>query len=413
MWSLPATTRGVASTPGAMLLKMVGAASRVGHRLVRRAWAGRDHLSFILMRVLFSSSSGAGHFGPMVPFVQALQSRGDDILVAVPSARQEQAGALGVELLLLPDPPEEDVAEVWSRVQAGRPASVDQEIFAGLNTRAYLPVLEQACRAWAPDLVMHEAAEFAAAIMAHRRGIRHAQIAIGLAAVESGALRSVSTVLEKHAAGVSEAIRVSPYLTRLPASLDPSPYPDTRRVRAAPRQQSGAAVDSESLVFVSFGTVVGALPIAAEIYRDTLAALQDLPVRAVMTTGGTGAGLALGAIPGNVTVADWVDQNAMIAGATVVVCHGGAGTTFGALESGVPVVVVPFMADQPANARIVTAAGAGLTVNPGADATGSEPLRERLRKAVETVLREPSFRRNARIFADETAAMPAIRSIEL
>jgi UDP:flavonoid glycosyltransferase YjiC (YdhE family) len=96
-----------------------------------------------------------------------------------------------------------------------------------------------------------------------------------------------------------------------------------------------------------------------------------------------------------------------------VVCHGGAGTTFGALESGVPVVVVPFMADQPANARIVTAAGAGLTVTPGADASDSRPLRERLREAIGTVLCEPSFRHNARVFADQTAAMPAISSIQM
>jgi UDP:flavonoid glycosyltransferase YjiC (YdhE family) len=71
--------------------------------------------SLVIMRVLFSSSSGAGHFGPMIPFVQALQGRGDDVLVAVPPDRQEQAGALGAEVWLLPDPPEEGVAEVWSR----------------------------------------------------------------------------------------------------------------------------------------------------------------------------------------------------------------------------------------------------------------------------------------------------------
>lgn len=363
------------------------------------------------MRVLFSSSSGAGHFGPVVPFVQALLSRGDDVLIAVPSVRQEQASALRAEMAVLPDPPAQEVAQVWARIKAGLPASVDQEIFAGLNTMAYLPALEQACREWTPDLVLHEAAEFAGAIVAHRRGIKHAQIAIGLAAVEAGALRSVSTVLDKHAAGTCEAIRASPYLTRLPASLDPSSYPDTRRVRAGLRQGRTAAFDSHSAVFVSFGTVVGGLPIAAEIYRETLAALSDLPVQAVLTTGGTGSGLMLGAIPGNVSVADWVDQDTMVAGAKVVVCHGGAGTTFGALESGVPVIVVPFMADQPTNARIVTAAGAGLTVVP--EATGSAPLRERLRKAIETVLVEPSFRRNARVLATEMAAMPTIGSITM
>jgi UDP:flavonoid glycosyltransferase YjiC (YdhE family) len=349
----------------------------------------------------------------MIPFIQALQSRGDDILLAVPPARRQQAGALGVEVLLLPDPPPNDVAEVWSRVKAGQPASVDREIFAGLNTVAYLPDIDRACREWAPDLVLHEAVEFAGAIAAHHHGIRQAQIAIGLATVEAGALRSVAPVLDQHAGGMSEVIRASPYLTRLPASVDPSSYPDTRRVRVDPGQEQPEPADPGPPVFVSFGTVASSLPIAPEVYRQTLAALRDLPVHAVLTTGGAGASLALDAVPSNVTVADWVDQDAMIARARVVVCHGGAGTTFGALERGVPVVVVPFMADQPTNARIVTNAGAGLTVVPGADSTDSRPLRERLRTAIETVLHEPSFRRNAQAFADETAAMPEISSIEL
>jgi UDP:flavonoid glycosyltransferase YjiC (YdhE family) len=162
-------------------------------------------------------------------------------------------------------------------------------------------------------------------------------------------------------------------------------------------------------VFVSFGTVVSSLPTAENVYRATLAALGDLSVPALLTTGGAGARLTLGAIPENVTVSDWVDQDAMIAGASVVVCHGGAGTTFGALENGVPVVVVPFVADQPANARIVTDAGAGLTVEP----SSSPSLREQLREAIGTVLRDPSFRQKARVFADETVAMPAIGSLEI
>ncbi|WP_285601778.1 glycosyltransferase [Kineosporia sp. NBRC 101731] len=373
--------------------------------------------------------------------------------MAVPPVRRDQADALGARVLLLPDPPEAAVAEVWSRVRSGQPASVDREIFAGLNTTAYLPVLERACREWEPDLVLHEAAEFAGAIAAHRCGIRHAQIAIGLAMVEAGALEGVTPVLEERAAGVVEAIRTSTYFTRLPGWLDPSSYPDTRRVRVdaglgkletlgqretlvrretlgqqeipgqpenpgeletlGQRDALGSA-ETGPQVFVSFGTVVSSLPGAAEVYREALEALRDLPARAVLTTGGAGArlglepgrGLALEEIPPNVTVADWVDQDRMLAAASVVVCHGGAGTTFGALENGVPVVVVPFMADQPVNARIVTEAGAGLTVEPFADG----PLRQRLRTAIETVLRQPSFHRKATDFARDTAKMPEIGS---
>ena len=45
-----------------------------------------------------------------------------------------------------------------------------------------------------------------------------------------------------------------------------------------------------------------------------------------------------------------------------VLCHGGMGTVTEALAHGVPLVVAPIRADQPAVARQVTQAGAGLEV---------------------------------------------------
>jgi len=54
-----------------------------------------------------------------------------------------------------------------------------------------------------------------------------------------------------------------------------------------------------------------------------------------------------------VHVEAWVPQADALAAATVVVCHGGSGTTFGTLAAGLPLVIVPMFADQPANARLV------------------------------------------------------------
>jgi UDP:flavonoid glycosyltransferase YjiC (YdhE family) len=36
------------------------------------------------MRVLMTTKSGAGHFGPMIPFARALQRASADVLVAAP-----------------------------------------------------------------------------------------------------------------------------------------------------------------------------------------------------------------------------------------------------------------------------------------------------------------------------------------
>jgi UDP:flavonoid glycosyltransferase YjiC (YdhE family) len=99
--------------------------------------------------------------------------------------------------------------------------------------------------------------------------------------------------------------------------------------------------------------------------------------------------------------------------AELVVCHGGSGTTFGALAAGVPLVLVPVFADQFENARRIAGAGAGQTVRAdgrsrkgdGVIGPGGAP---RIARAIATVLAEPSFRRNARRIAREMAASMTI-----
>jgi len=49
----------------------------------------------------------------------------------------------------------------------------------------------------------------------------------------------------------------------------------------------------------------------------------------------------------HVHIARWVPQADVLRHARVVVCHGGSGTTLGALAAGVPLVVTPLFDDQP------------------------------------------------------------------
>ena len=93
-----------------------------------------------------------------------------------------------------------------------------------------------------------------------------------------------------------------------------------------------------------------------------------------------------------------------------VVCHGGSGTTLGALAARLPLVVVPLFADQPENARRVDAVGAGIAVSPQPSAP-PEPIRTTFdpvatREAIEAVLGEPGFGRAARALAAEMHALP-------
>ena len=189
---------------------------------------------------------------------------------------------------------------------------------------------------------------------AARLGIPAAQVAIGLAEVEWDSIGVATPALETHRDGLADELRRSPYLTRFPAALDASPFPGTRRYRepAAPHGVLPAwwADTGAPLVYVSFGTVLGRMSFAGEVYRAVIDAVAGLDARVLVTTGHGFDPARLRDVPGNVHVEARVDQADVMGEAGLVVCHGGSGTTYGALAAGVPLVVVPVFANQFANA---------------------------------------------------------------
>jgi UDP:flavonoid glycosyltransferase YjiC (YdhE family) len=99
----------------------------------------------------------------------------------------------------------------------------------------------------------------------------------------------------------------------------------------------------------------------------------------------------------------------VLAHARVVVCHGGSGTTLGALAAGVPLVVTPLFADQPQNGRRVAAVGAGLVVEPhdeGAIRSAVNPAA--LHDAIAIVLADETFQHAASRIAAEIRELPPV-----
>ncbi len=372
------------------------------------------------MRVLLTSTQGAGHYNPLVPFAEALAARGDDVLFVVPPGLDATVRESGYAFRIGADPPADDLDRIWARVPSAAPEEaailVNREIFGRLDTAAMLPTIDQACRDWRPDLVLHDPAEYASAVAADRNGIAHTQIAISRAAVEDGSLRLAAPALEPHSDGIVERIVASPYLSRFPASVDPSPYPTTRRYREvvpppAPLPEWWDRREAP-LVYVTFGSVAGGMPIGAVAYRTALDAVADLPLRVLLTVGRAADVAELGIIPANVHVEAWVPQGDVLAEASAVVCHGGSGTTLGALSAGRPLVVVPLFADQPGNAQCVAAAGAGIVVEPRPGAAVAERIEpqdaRQIRAAITAVLGEPSYRTAAQRVAAEMQATPTV-----
>jgi UDP:flavonoid glycosyltransferase YjiC (YdhE family) len=371
--------------------------------------------------VLVGSTAGAGHFGPLVPILDAFERRGDDVLVVGPPSLQAVPAVAGRQFWAGAEPPAEELAAIWDRFPDVSPheAAVlaDREVFGRLCTAAMLPATERACDEWRPDLVVRETCAYAVAISANRRSVPHVQVAISLAAIDVGGIGLAAPVLQPHGEHIVKQLLASPYLTRFPPSLDPSPFASTRRFREA-AVVSGPLPDwwgasTAPLVYVSFGSLVGGLPVGVQVYRAALEAVRDLPVRVLLTVGRTADPAGLGPVPPNVHVEQWVPQADVFAVADAVLCHGGSGTTYGALAAGLPLVVVPLFADQPTNGRLVAGAGAGVLVEPvpgwtsAMDRIGEDDA-PRLRAAIETVLGEPSYGEGARRLAAEMAALPSV-----
>ena len=305
-----------------------------------------------MCRVLIASTGGRGHFDPLLPFADALADRGDEVLLAVAPeleatvARGRHAYRLGAAA------PREGWAEFPTLSRAERSIFGNREWFGRSCVEAMLPTVEAVCDEWRPDLVLHEAAEYASAIAAVRRGIAHVQVAISQAAVEWGSLDLAAPVLPD---GLVAALRASPYLSRFPASLDPSPYPATRRY-AEPRTP---VESTRELVYVTFGSI--AANVGLDPYRAVLDAIDGLDVPVLITTG---TDIDLGPTPANVRVERWVPQEEALAHASLVVCHGGSGTVLGALAAEIPLILMPLFADQFANAQALEAAGAAVVAGP-------------------------------------------------
>jgi UDP:flavonoid glycosyltransferase YjiC (YdhE family) len=384
-----------------------------------------DIAKLLGVRVLLSSTAGAGHFNPLVPVLEALDRRNDDVLIVVPPELAATVRATGHAFRVGADPPKDELAPLRARVatlpRAKASVIVEREIFGRLCTAAMLPTVDEACREWRPDLVLHETCEYASVIAAERYGVFHAQVAISAAVAEAGAQGLAAPALEPYGDALSDRLRASPYLTRFPTSMDPTPFPHTIRYRDGTKGESAPLPDwwagSElPLVYVTFGSLTGGGPLATATYRVALQAVANLDVRVLFTVGRAFDPRRLGPVSANVHIEAWVPQERILPHAALVVCHGGSGTTFGALAAGVPIVFTPLFADQPANARRVTDAGAGLIVGPNADSMGATVALgpsdvAPLRAAIESILVNPSFAKAARRLGDEMRGFPTIDDV--
>jgi UDP:flavonoid glycosyltransferase YjiC (YdhE family) len=376
------------------------------------------------VRALFSSTRGAGHFNPLVPFARAFERAGHELMFAGPPDLAAAVEAAGFDFWQFDPPPEDELGEIWRRVPELPPEEANEvvvgEIFGRLNSTAALRRLRAAFADWRPDVVLRDPNEYASALAAELHGVPHARVAIGLVSSEELALRIAAGPIDaiRRAEGLppdpdGDVLRGSPYLSTFPRTLDEGEQPDTHRFHDPAWDEPAGELpgwwpgrEGQPLVYVTFGSVAGSFPQALPVYGVALDAVADLPVRVLLTVGRDLHLGVLGGAPANVRVESWVPQQDVLGHAAAAVVHGGSGSTLGALAAGLPLVVVPLFADQPENARRVAEVGAGIAVVPEREDPNATmaPLRD----AIEAVLADPSYGERARALAEEVRAEPPV-----
>jgi UDP:flavonoid glycosyltransferase YjiC (YdhE family) len=300
------------------------------------------------MRVLMTSTRGAGHVGPLVPFAQAFRRAGADVLVAAPRAAAATVRAEGLPLWAFDAPGEAERDAIFASMLEMTPE-------------------ERTRRVAATDELL---AEF------------------GLAADPHGL-----------------ASRSAPYLTLFPESLDDpvaSAPPAWRyreiRTRALRPLGDWWPGDERPLVYLSFGSVAPTMDVFPSLYHAAIDALAVLPMRVLVTVGRDRDPSELGPLPPNVHVESWIPQADVMPHATAMVCHGGSGTVRMGLAAGVPMAVLPMFADQPWNAERVAQLGAGIAIEDARQAGD----------AVRVLLDDDSYGASAARVAAEIRALPPV-----
>jgi UDP:flavonoid glycosyltransferase YjiC (YdhE family) len=166
------------------------------------------------------------------------------------------------------------------------------------------------------------------------------------------------------------------------ADLDTDAAPGA--VHTGPVVVGTPARPTEPTVLVSLSTV--RFKGLTDTWQRVLDAVDGLPARVIATTGPAVDPAEL-RVPGNVEVHRWVPHDEVMPRASVVVGHGGHGTTMAALAHDLPLLVLPVepKTDQPYIGRRIEQVGAGRTLS-----RRSAPAR--IRAAIEELLADGPHR---------------------
>lgn len=365
---------------------------------------------------LFTSVPAFGHVNPTLALVSELLNRGHRVTYAVGSDALEAVRATGAEVVELPTKMP-DITGQGNHFTPERMRTM-MEFFIG-DIRQCMPVLLEHFADAPPDAVCSDVMTTYGRMLADKLGIPAISLVPNFASNENFDLRSA--VMAEHApavgpphaeamAKIHEAmtevgeefgVEATPLIGGPPTGLNLVFLPEEFQLAHETFDERfrfigplvGDRADEEylpvdpqrPLVYIALGTAFNERP---EFYRLCFEAFAEGPWQVALSIGSRVDPAALGEIPANFDVRPSFPQPAVLRHAEAFVSHTGMNSTMESLHSGVPLIAVPQMPEQSANAARAEELGLGVQLDPET-VTAAE-----LRAAVDRMATDADVRSN-------------------
>lgn len=160
------------------------------------------------------------------------------------------------------------------------------------------------------------------------------------------------------------------------------PFYDGHRELEMPEELEHFLDEGKAPIVFTLGS--SAVWVAQDFFHESAAAARRLDQRAVLLIGDQ-RNLPTGSLSENILAVDYAPYQSLLPRASLMVHHGGIGTTAQGLRAGVPTLIVPFAFDQPDNAAHAARLGTSRTLYRK-DYRG-----DRLVKELDVLLSKPQY----------------------
>ncbi|MEV5944262.1 macrolide family glycosyltransferase [Streptomyces sp. NPDC051994] len=373
--------------------------------------------------IAFFALPGHGHVNPALGVVEELTARGHRVSFATTERFEgvvAEAGATPVRYESTMDglPAKDTAAERADRFGSGDLAVVLRDLLR--ETLAALAPLDRAFAADRPDLVVYDdPSGWAARLIAARRGIPAVPYRTTFAASTEWSLAAHQTDVDPLDPEIVRVFHgIANLLDRLKVPLSPMSLMTgseagpalvfvprefqyrgetfgedvhfagpclARRASDGEWARGGDGASDRPLVLVSLGTIHND---NAAFFQTCIDAFAELPWDIVMAVGNQITPTTLTNIPDHIDIRHHVPQLQILRQADLFITHAGMGSVMEALSFGVPMVAIPQMSEQRANADRLTQLGLGQLLHR--DQTTPQTLRD----TAHHVLTDPTYRNN-------------------